>query len=713
MSSEDDLISITWVFEQIAVSADLNVDHSRIRRAVDEAHEAFSGENEDGWWRWITEAGASLGRVCRVVDGSLDELSGLCRSGGYVLIRSDDGMFHVLSGRRGSSVELWTPRSNIPRQKLSQWRLKRYLKIDDNQAALRSVLILPEKSVSDERALLAGERKPFHRLMALLRPDASDIRVVLIFALVAGLLSLASPLAVEALVNTVAFGQFFQPVVILAMMLLTFLIFQGALHALQMYVVEILQQRLFSRIAGDLAWRLPRVRKEALDGTNPRELLNRFFDVVTVQKVTAQLLVDGVMVVLSAAVGMTVLAFYHPLLLGFDLVLIGLMSFAIFVLGRGGVYSSIKESKTKYAMAGWFQDVAACTTAFHADGAAEFALERSDRNIYQYLHARKKHFKVLLRQMLFILAIQAFASTVLLATGGWLVINGQLSVGQLVAAELIVAVVVSSFAKLGKHIEGYYDMMASIDKLGALFDLPVEKNDGLLVLPRGQGAEILIEQVTYTYPSGRTPLSIGHVRVPAGARVALVGPSGFGKSTLLDILYGLRAPSTGRLTVLGADPRDLRPDVLRRHVALVRDHEVFNGTILQNVHLERPEVCFQDARRAIELVGLLEQIQDLPDGLETVIESGAGTLTRTQISRLMIARAIVGQPDLLMIDGLLDELPDREGERILSELCRPEYRWTLMVVTGRQLYVDKMSEVIPMRGLHKSIPLASRISGAN
>ncbi|MBL8819519.1 MAG: ATP-binding cassette domain-containing protein [Planctomyces sp.] len=714
MSSEDDLISITWVFEQIAVSAELNVDHGRIRRAVDEAYQSYSTQTTGGdWWRWVTEAGSSLGKICRVVDGSFDELTRLSRSGAFVLVRSDDGHWHVLTARRGSTIELWSPRGNKPRQRLSVSKASRQLLSPEFDGAVRSVLIMPEKSLSSEAATAHSEQTPFRRLMSLLRPEVSDIRVVLIFALVTGLLSIATPLAVEALVNTVAFGRFLQPIVVLAIMLLAFLVFQGALHTLQMYVVEIIQQRLFARVAGDLAWRLPRVRREALDGVNPRELMNRFFDVVTVQKVCAQLLADGVMVVLSAAVGMTVLAFYHPLLLGFDLILIALMFFAIFILGRGGIYSSVKESKTKYAMAGWLQDVAACSTAFHTDGAAEFAMERADRNVYQYLNARKKHFRVLLRQMVFILGVQAIASTVLLGIGGWLVISGELSVGQLVASELIVAVVVTSFAKMGKHIEGFYDLMASIDKLGHLFDLPVEKNDGLLVLPRGNGAMLEIDQVSYTYPSGRTPLYLGHVRVSSGARVAIVGPSGYGKSTLLDLFYGLRNPTSGRITIHGTDPRDLRPDVLRRHVALVRDHEIFSGTILENVHLERPEVGLQDARLAIEAVGLLPQIQEMPNGLETVIEAGSGILTKSQLTRLMIARAIAGSPDLLMIDGLLDELPDREGERLLIELSRPERRWTLLLVTGRQKLIDMMSEVIPMKGLQNILGVSMNDGGAN
>ena len=272
-----------------------------------------------------------------------------------------------------------------------------------------------------------GEKKPLQRLLSLLRAESSDVWVIVIFALVSGLLTMTTPLAVEALVNTVAFGRFLQPVIVLSLMLLTFLIFQAALKAIQTVVVEIIQRRLFARVAAELSFRLPRTRVEALDGKYAPELVNRFFDIVIVQKISAQLLLDGITLVLTVAVGMTVLAFYHPYLLAFDIVLILAILLTMFVLGHGAVKTSIKESKTKYAMAAWLEDLARCRTTFRYDGAAEFAMERSDQLIYNYLMARKKHFKVLIRQIIFMLLLQALASTALLAIGGWLVISGQLS----------------------------------------------------------------------------------------------------------------------------------------------------------------------------------------------------------------------------------------------------------------------------------------------
>lgn len=711
---EGDLVATTWLFEQIAMRSGMQVDRGRIRRAIDEAFEAYASANSADWWRWVVEAGHTLGKTSRVVDGDIRDLMKLARSGAFILLRSaDGGTWHVLTAGRGRSMEFWTPRGSRPQQSISARKLVKFLQLEGFQGTLRCVIVHRELQPSEELETTSAERTPFARLISLLRPETPDIRIILVFALVWGLLSMATPLAVEALVSTVAFGRFLQPVVILALMLLSFLAFQAALLVLQTFVVEIIQRRLFARIATDLAYRLPRTKIESMDGKNPRELLNRFFDVVTVQKAVAFMLLDGISLLLSVLVGMAVLAFYHPMLLVFDIILVMLMLFVTFVLGHGAVKTSIKESKAKYAMAAWLEDVAGCPTAFRFDSAAEFVLEQADHRIYNYLYARKKHFRIQLRQIIFALATQALSSTVLLGIGGWLVITGELTLGQLVAAELIVAIVVGAFAKMGKHFEAYYDLMASIDKLGTLFDLPMEKQDGMLTAPRGRGVELIAEKLSYVYPNHQTPLDIDSLRVPAGGRAAVTGPSGFGKSTLLDLLFGLRQPTAGRITINGIDPKDLRVDILRRHVALARDIEIFEGTIGENVHLERPDISMQQVRAALETTGMSRLIQELPDGLDTPLCAFSGPLTSCQKIRLMLARAIAGEPDLLLIDGLLDPLPDEEAEQILEELIDSRHSWTLLLVTGRKSLIKMLPLVIPMRGVSHPNSGYSRDSEVN
>jgi putative ABC transport system ATP-binding protein len=464
---------------------------------------------------------------------------------------------------------------------------------------------------------------------------------------------------------------------------LGFLGFAAAIRALLAYVVEILQRRLFVRVVADLAYRLPRVRQDAFDGHHGPELINRFFEVVTVQKVAATMLLEGVLLILQTFIGMAVLAFYHPFLLGFDIVLLACIVFIIFGLGRGAVTTSIQESRAKYAIAAWLQELARHPTAFRLHGGNRFALERADQLTVDFLESRRLHFRVLMRQILFALGLQAIAATVLLGLGGWLVIQGQLTLGQLVAAELIVTVIVGSFAKLGKHMESFYDLMSSMDKLGHLFDLPIEDHTKLFHLHEGGPAALEVRDVSYHYHASGDALQGVSFELQPGETLAVVEPDGSGKSTLIELLSGIRRPAAGHIELDGIDLRELRCDSLREHMALARSCEIFHGTIDENVHMNRPNISARDVRQALAAVGLLDDLLKLPRGLDTPLQTNGAPLSSGQAHRLALARAIVGRPRLLLIDGTFDAIADDVLVSILDKLISPEMPWTLVVATGR------------------------------
>lgn len=687
---------------------------SAARRVLAEVKTQWPGDVGRLWWKWFTEASQSLGLKAKAIDCSLEEACNLAKDHAqFVCFKpgGDNGhanaaeWFAIQATSRRKYSTLFCHGIDEPiRKQLTDRGLKKKLSEFAQDERLRCVVIQPCEVTSAEYTSQQTMR-PFERLLKLMKPEAADIWIVIVFAFVVSLLMLATPVAVEALVNTVAFGRFLQPIIILALILLTFLGFQGAIRGLQTYVVEIVQRRIFARVAADLAYRLPRTEAEATDGKYMPELVNRFFDVVGVQKVGAQLLLDGLGLALSTFIGMAVLAFYHPWLLGFDIFLLGSIVIIVFLLGRGAVPSAIKESKHKYYMASWLEDVARNSGVFHGDGGSDFALERTDRLIHEYLVARRKHFRIVMRQVLFALGLQAVASTVLLGLGGWLVVAGELTLGQLVAAELIVTVIVGSFAKFGKHMESFYDLLASIDKLGALFDIPTERQDGMLGVQHSGPSAIQLNSVSYAYQGCPSIIDGLSVEIESGSNTAILAGSGMGKSTLMELLYGLRSPVAGHLSIDGCDPRDMRPDMLRSMVALAR-REVFQGSIEDNVHLHRQDVRAGDVREVLEELGLLDIILKFDEGFSTILTSDGRPLSDNQIALLSIARAAVVSPRLLLIDGLLDTLGGRELEIVLSFLQDPKRRWTLVVTTCRDDIAELMDEVISL-GDASPLPFAS------
>ncbi len=519
------------------------------------------------------------------------------------------------------------------------------------------------------------------RLWALLRLERRDLFVVVAYAVVVALVSLATPLAVQALVSTVAQGTLFQPLIVLSVVVVLALLFAGGLRTLQLYVVEVLQRRVFLRLVADLSWRLPRVSYAERDSVDGSKLVNRFFDVLTLQKSMAALLLEGIVLFLELVVGLTLLAVYSSALTIFAVALMTAIAFVVFVLGRRGIKTSIAESYAKHDVAGWLEDLVRHPTAFRSGHARRLGLARADAFGRDYLGARIAHFEVLLRQNIASHALQAVAAASLLGVGGALVMSGQLSLGQLVAAELILASIVASLSKLGKQLELAYDLFASVDKIGHLIDRPVERIGGSAVAGVALGLrvhELVIE-------AGTRSLALGSLTLKGGEHLALLGASGSGKSTLIDVVIGLREPSSGRVSIDGDDLRNLSLEAVRERVNLVRDIEIFEGTVGENLRLGRDGLLARDLVEALRIVELDELVLDRKDGLGLHLVPGGTTLSSGQGRRLMIARALLARPGLVIIDGTLDVLEDDLVKRIVGRVRRrlTEQGGSLIIATAR------------------------------
>ena len=527
--------------------------------------------------------------------------------------------------------------------------------------------------------------------------ERADIWVVVVYSVAVGLVSLAVPVAVQALVNTVAFAALLQPLVVLCALVLVCLLGAGALRTLQARVVEVLQQRLFVRATQDAARGLARARIDSFDEHHGAELMNRFFDIVTVQKAVASLLVDGLSVVLQATIALLLLAFYHPALLAFDVFLVITISFIVFGLGRSGPPTAIKESKAKYRVAAWLEEVASSMRAFKSPGGGDLAFARADQLAADYVHARRKHFKVLVRQTVSSYVLQAVAVAGLLGLGGGLVMQGQLTLGQLVAAELIVTSVVAGLTKFGKYLETFYDLYASIDKLGAIDDLVGERVDGDERRAGDGPARLCLDNVSFGFGNGREVLRDVNLEVAPGERVAVLGGNASGKSTLVDVIYGLRAPSTGRVVLDGLDIRTLALGDVRKDIAVAGHPELFDGTLIENVRVGRAGVHAEDVALALEIAGLDDDAARLADGLATELGHAGRVLTASQSARVMIARAVLARPRLLVMDEVLDGLDDETVSRVLGHLERSVSFASVLVFTSRREITQRFKRVVTMR----------------
>lgn len=555
-----------------------------------------------------------------------------------------------------------------------------------------------------------GGESPSRRFIGLLLAERQEVRTLLLFSIFSALLYLAVPLAVDAIVSNLAFGgqsrPYIQALVVVSLALFGCLGLQAVVTAFQYYVSDVIQRRIFVRTAADLAYRLPRVKAQVHDEVHAPEMVNRFLDVVTAQKSTAMLLLDGVNLVFGGLIGMLLLSLYHPLLLLFAAVLLGLIILSLWLLGRGAVATSIEESRMKYDLVNWFEEVAHFPFLFKGPGGSRMAHERANELSTGYVMARSRHFRVLMRQIAGLLTLQVVASAALLVVGGYLVISQQITLGQLVASEIIMSGIVTSLSKLGKQLEAWYDAMAAMDKLGHIFDLETEREGGEKPAGRNSadgssgGAEVVAGGMSFAHHAGAVLFRGRSFSIPASTRAAVVGPHGAGASSLLDILFGLRQPSAGYVMVDGVDLRSWDLEALRESTQLLRRDEIMDATVVENLRLGRCDIGMDEIRAALKQAGLLEELLARPEGLGLRLKIGGAPLSGNQRMRLLLARAIAQRPRLLLIDELLDNMDDASFAQLSEAILGKEQPWTVVVATRDARVSARCDQIIELAPCH-------------
>jgi ABC-type bacteriocin/lantibiotic exporter with double-glycine peptidase domain len=460
----------------------------------------------------------------------------------------------------------------------------------------------------------------------------------------------------------------------------------GGLQIMQVYLVEFVQQRLFTRVAFDFAVRLPRVRTESLGGEYLPELMNRLLDTPTLQKGLATLLLEFSAAGLQILFGLVLLSFYHPVFIAFGLLLIGLLALLLRVTASKGLSTSLTESKYKYRVVSWLEDVARTVHTFRLAPRRPLVLGRTDELVEGYLTARRGHFRVLLTQYFGFVAFKTLITASLLIIGCWLLISKQINIGQFVAAEIVIILTIGAVEKVLLKLDVLYDALTSLDKIGHVLDLPVvtDHTGAALDLPAHQhGMTVELRDLRYHYPGGNNPALDGvTLQLLPGEHLGLAGFDGSGKTTLLRVLAGLLNDYTGYVTYDSVALRDLSPAALAASLGENISHQhLFSGTVLENITLDQPDISPVDVAWALELVGLRDNIYARPKGLATMLGAGVPLADHVQ-QKLLLARALVRRPRLLLLDHFLPNVEPAERMRILQRLVSPEQPWTLILASN-------------------------------
>jgi putative ABC transport system ATP-binding protein len=521
------------------------------------------------------------------------------------------------------------------------------------------------------------------------RGDWKDIFSILIYGTTVGIFSLVVPLASQSLVNTVAFATLLQPLIVLTAAVGLFMLFSSLLKLVQFFIAEKLAQRFMVRVALDLSQSIPMLQYDIFKRNFGSEYINRFLEIVTVQKATSVLLLEGSAVIFQLVFGIVLLGFYHPFFLAFSIAIAVILLSTVLLLGRKAIPTSVVESDRKYDLLAWLEDMAAAPALFKSGRGQHLAQRRADALLVSYIQARRAHFKILVTQQTVVLIMQVLGSAALLGVGGILVMRNQLSLGQLVAAELILAVILNNTDKLAKFLETFYDLVAGITKLNLLGSLPRDTHLGSEVLPASEsGFHVRLENVSHILSHGETLLEDVCLDVRPGEKVLIIGGNGSGKSILADLIVGYKAPYRGTILIDDTSIDDIDCNAYRNQVALVRGVEVIHGTIEENLRIARHGILAREMREVLTELGLAKEIDTLSDGMRTYLKGDYAPLSLGQAERLMIARALLQRPRLMVFDASLDVIDEGMLEQSIRVVCERSPQTTLIALSRERDSID-------------------------
>jgi putative ABC transport system ATP-binding protein len=485
----------------------------------------------------------------------------------------------------------------------------------------------------------------------IIGPDRNFLWLSIIYGLGISLLSLATPVSVQMLINSIASTALPTPLFTLSAVLLFLLLVSGLLGLLRTYMMELFRRRFMARLVADTTVRAINAANPFFADTRRIDLFNRFFEMINVQKTVPSLLIGGFTIMLQAAVGLTVTSFYHPFFLIFNVIVVVLVWAIWRIWSRGAMRSSIALSHEKYAAAHWLESVGASNGFYKSARHIDYALARSEAVSAAYVAAHKKHFSYFMPQNIALAVLYALASAGLLALGGWLVIQEQLSIGQLVAAELILSGVFYGISQIGSYLDDYYDLIAAIEELALLYDIPQEPPQPARTVPLPpHGSALEMARVGFSHVSGpgRFDLSIAD-----GTRLVAQGSPGM-ERVFSNLLKRHTKPEKGMITIGGIDIAALDLLELRSDIQVLDRPAVVESTISEYLTLSNPDADPAAMVRALKLVGLDDRIAMLPDGMQTVLSSTGYPLSLGKTMQLRLAAAVLAEPRILVLSPLFD-----------------------------------------------------------
>ncbi len=537
---------------------------------------------------------------------------------------------------------------------------------------------------------------PLRRFISLLRDEKKEIYAIYFYAVLNGLVSLSLPLGIQAILNFILGGRLTTSWVLLVIIVALGVIFGGYLQISQLYLTEKLQQRVFGKSAMEFSYRLPRIKTEAFRGKYAPELVNRFFDTINLQKGLSKILIDFSTASLQVFFGLILLAIYHPFFILFSVMLVLILYLIFKYTSPKGMATSLKESSAKYEVAYWLEEIARTLGTFKLSGFSPLPFKRVDKLVGKYLEFRNTHFSVLIFQYKIMIAFKTLIVVTLLVAGSLLLINDEISIGQFVAAEIIIVLIINSVEKLILSLETVYDTLTATEKIGLVMDMDLERSEGIdkgLDLTKA-GLAYEFRELTYHPRDKKFPnIHDVNLKIGSGEKVLVTGESGAGKSTFLQLMAGLIEDYQGNIIVNKLPMETLALEKLRSMIGdSLSRQSIFHGTIRENITVGNETITESKLREVLQLVGLSDYIYGLKDDLETNLLPEGKHLSNANISKIILARSLCFEPKLLLLEEELNYLNGLESDTLLDYIFSGP--WTLVAVSTDDAMLRRADRIV-------------------
>ena len=540
---------------------------------------------------------------------------------------------------------------------------------------------------------------PFKRFIDLLQPEKSLVFTIYIYAIFAGLISLSLPLGIQAIINLIMGGQVSTSWIILVFLVILGIIINGVLQVRQLTINEVLQQKVFTRASFEFAYRIPRFKIDQVKHSYLPELINRFFDTMSVQKGLSKILIDFSTAFFQIIFALILVSFYHPFFIIFSFFLILLIFLIVRLTGPKGLKTSLKESNYKYETAHWLEELARNVESFKMAEDSKLPLEKNDKNTENYVKARRSHFDVIINQFSLMIGFKAVVAAGLLLIGGFLVIEQQMNIGQFVAAEIIVILVINSVEKMIFTIESIYDVLTAVEKIAVVTDKPLEEFlSGSHSLIKSDGMAVKLKDINLSEEeTGHVFLKNINLDIKAGEKIGIAGTSNAGKSILLQLISGWYNDYKGNILFNGTALRDLNISEIRRNIGdCMSFGGVFQGTIEENISIGSPLSNLEEIQKATKITGLDEFMDSEPLGFQRMLFPGDRTFPKKIKQQILWTTGILGRKTLILWEDIFGMISQERKHKFTNYLNRKDNPQTVIMVSNDLRILENCDRVIGM-----------------